>query len=195
MPIKGQKTTSSYVDWNTVTTLILKLERDGNWKFAILISIGIFTGLRISDILSLKWCDLLNKEFLGITEKKTKKFRSIKLNPQLLDIVARIFKAQKISNPDTLIFLNRWGTGTIRIQYVNSMLKKIFIKYKISKDGTAISSHSLRKSFGRRTWDVHQNSEKSLVILSEVLKHSSIATTKIYLGIREEEISEIYLNL
>jgi len=195
MPIKGQKTTSSFVDWNTVTTLTLKLERDGNWKFAILISIGIFTGLRISDILSLKWNDLLKKDSLGITEKKTKKFRSIKLNPQLLDIVARNFKAQKISNPDTLIFLNRWGTGTFRIQYVNSMLKKIFIKYKISKDGTAISSHSLRKSFGRRTWDVHQNSEKSLVILSEVLKHSSIATTKIYLGIREEEISEIYLNL
>jgi len=130
-----------------------------------------------------------------ITEKKTKKFRNIKLNPQLLDIVARIFKAQKIANPDTLIFLNRWRTGTIRIQYVNAMLKKIFIKYKISKDGTAISSHSLRKSFGRRTWNVHQNSEKSLVILSEILKHSSIATTKIYLGIREEEISEIYLNL
>lgn len=42
MPIKGQKTTSSYVDWNTITTLILKLERDGNWKFSILISIGIF---------------------------------------------------------------------------------------------------------------------------------------------------------
>ena len=195
MPIKGQKTTSSYVDWNTVTTLILKLERDGNWKFAILISIGIFTGLRISDILSLKWNDLLNKEFLGITEKKTKKFRNIKLNPQLLDIVSRIFKAQKITNSYTLIFLNRWKTGTIRIQYVNSMLKKIFIKYKISKDGASISAHSLRKSFGRRIWEVNQNSEKSLVILSEVLKHSSIATTKIYLGIRDEEISEIYLNL
>ena len=195
MPLNGQKTTSSYIDWNTITNLILKLERDGNWKFAILIAIGIYTGLRISDILSLKWNDLLNKEFLGITEKKTKKFRNIKLNPQLLDIVARIFKAQKITNPDTLIFMNRWGTGTIRIQYVNSMLKKIFIKYKISKDGTSISAHSLRKSFGRRIWEINQNSEKSLVILSEVLKHSSIATTKIYLGIREEEISEIYLNL
>ena len=195
MPLKGQKTTSSYIEWNTITNLILKLERDGNWKFALLISVGIYTGLRISDILSLRWSDLLNKDFLGITEKKTKKFRNIKLNPQLLDIVTRIFKAQKISNPDTLIFLNRWGTKAIRIQYVNSMLKKIFIKYKISKDGASISAHSLRKSLGRHIWEKNQNSEKSLVILSEVFKHSSIATTKIYLGIREEEISEIYLNL
>lgn len=195
MPLKGQKTTSSYVDWNAITNLVLKLERDGNWKFALLISVGIFTGLRISDILSLRWNDLLNQEFLGITEKKTKKFRNIKLNPQLLDIVARIFKCQKITNPDNLIFLNRWGTKAIRIQYVNSMLKKIFIKYKISKDGTSISAHSLRKSMGRHIWEKNQNSEKSLVILSEVFKHSSIATTKIYLGIREEEISEIYLNL
>ena len=195
MPIKGQKTTSSYVDWNTITNLILKLERDGNWKFAILISIGIFTGLRISDILSLHWGDLLNKDSLGILEIKTKKYRSVTLNPQLQDIVSRIFNVQKISNPDALIFLNRWGTKAIRTQYVNTTLKKIFIKYKISKDGASISAHSLRKSFGRRIWEVHQNSEKSLVILSEVLKHSSIATTKIYLGIREEEISEIYLNL
>ncbi len=178
-----------------ITNLILKLERDGNWKFAILISIGIYTGLRISDILSLRWSDLLNQESLKIHEKKTKKFRSITLNPQLLDIVARIFKAQKITKPDTLIFLNRWETGAFRIQYVNSTLKKLFIKYKISKDGASISAHSLRKSFGRRIWEVNQNSEKSLVILSEVLKHSSISTTKIYLGIRDEEISEIYLNL
>jgi len=195
MPLKGQKTTSSYIDWNTITNLILKLERDGNWKFAILIAIGIFTGLRISDILSLRWNDFLNKEFLGITEKKTKKFRNIKLNPQLQDIVTRNFKSQKITNPDNLIFLNRWGTKAIRIQYVNSILKKIFIKYKISKDGTSISAHSLRKSFGRQVWAANQSSERALVILSEILKHSSIATTKIYLGIREEEISEIYVNL
>jgi len=195
MPLKGQKTTSSFVDWNTITTLILKLERDGNWKFSVLITIGIFTGLRISDILSLRWVDLLNKEYLGITEKKTKKFRNIRLNPQLLEIVNRIYKAQKITYPDSLIFMNRWGTRVIRIQYVNATLKHIFIKYKITKDGTSISAHSLRKTFGRRIWEVNNNSEKSLLILSEVLKHSSIATTKIYLGIREDEISDVYMNL
>ena len=195
MPLKGQKTTSSYVDWNAITTLILKLERDKNWKFSILITIGIYTGLRISDILSLKWSDLLNKDSLGITEMKTKKFRIVSLNHQLQEIVSRIYKTQKISNPDTLIFLNRWGTKAIRTQYVNTTLKKLFIKYKVTKDGTGISAHSLRKSFGRRIWEMNQNSEKSLVILSEVLKHASVATTKIYLGIREEEISEVYLNM
>jgi len=195
MPLKGQKTTSSYVDWNTITNLILKLDRDGNWKFALLISVGIFTGLRISDILSLHWSDILNKDFLGVVEIKTKKYRRVKLNKQLLEIVSRIFKAQKISDPETLIFLNRWGTKAIRTQYVNTTLKKLFIKYKVTKDGTSISAHSLRKTFGRRIWEVNQNSEKALVILSEVLKHSSVATTKIYLGIREEEISEIYMNL
>ncbi|MCX6244689.1 MAG: tyrosine-type recombinase/integrase [Bacteroidetes bacterium] len=195
MPLKGQKTTSSYVDWNAITNLILKLERDGNWKFALLISVGIFTGLRISDILSLHWSDILNKESMGITEKKTKKFRNIRLNPQLFEIVSRVFKSQKVTDPETLIFLNRWGTQAFRTQYVNTTLKKLFIKYKVTKDGTSISAHSLRKTFGRRIWEVNQNSEKALVILSEVLKHSSVATTKIYLGIREEEISEIYLNL
>ena len=52
MSRKGQNTTTTYLDWNDFIYLITKLEKDENYKFCLLISIGVFTGLRISDLLT-----------------------------------------------------------------------------------------------------------------------------------------------
>ncbi len=195
MSLKGSKTKSDYIEWGTAQSLILKLERDNDWKFALLVAIGTYTGLRISDILVLKWNDLLNRDILQVTEQKTKKDRKISLNPQLREIITRIYSTQKEIDLDGLIFVNRWGTGAITRQYINQKLKRIAIKYKIGKDPSAIKTHSLRKSFGRRVFENNDNSERSLILLSDILNHTSIKTTKIYLGIRDKEIEDVYVNL
>ena len=193
MALKGQQTKSDFIEWDKIQTLILKLERDGNKKFALLISIGIFTGLRISDILSLKWKDLVSQEFVEVIEKKTKKYRKIKLNEQLKEITARNYSNE--NDLESLIFLNRFHTSAISVQYVNRKLKELAIEYKVTKEPTKIKSHSLRKSFGRRVFENNDNSEKSLILLSEMFNHGSIKTTKIYLGIREKEMFDIYEKL
>ena len=195
MCLKGEKTKSDYIEWNKLQSLILKLERDGEWKFSLLISIGGFTGLRIGDILSLRWIDVIDKEFIEITEKKTKKYRKIKLNPSLIEIINRIVSSLTIENIEDHIFLNRFKTSTISIQYVNRKIKEIMERYKVVKNPTMIKSHSLRKSFGRRVFENNDNSERSLILLSEIFNHSNIKTTKVYLGIRDKEIYDVYDNL
>jgi len=120
MCLKGEKTKSDYIEWNKLQSLILKLERDGDWKFSLLLSIGCFTGLRISDILSLKWIDVIDREFIEITEKKTKKYRKIKLNPSLIEIINRIVSSLTIENIEDHIFLNRFKTSTMSIQCFGS---------------------------------------------------------------------------
>ena len=195
MSLKDSKTTSAYIEWETVQSLILKLRRDGDWKFSLIVAIGSYTGLRISDILVLKWIDILDKDTVELTEKKTKKYRKITINPQFKAIIASIYNGLEYVSRDELIFINRWGTGAITSQYVNHKLKQIAKKYKITKDPSTIKSHSLRKSFGRRVFENNDNSDKALIILSEMLNHSSIKTTKIYLGIREAEIQDVYVNL
>ena len=65
MALKGQKTKSDYVEWNKIQDLILKLERDGQNKMSLLICVGIFTGLRISDILKLEWSYIYGHDFLA----------------------------------------------------------------------------------------------------------------------------------
>ena len=195
MSLQGSKTTSSYIEWNAVQSLVQRLERDGDGKFSLLIAVGAFTGLRIGDILTLKWNNLLGQDTLQIVEQKTRKERKITINTQLSEIVTRIFKTQHGINRDSLIFLNRWGKVAISRQFVNHKLKQIATKYKITKDSTTIKSHSLRKSFGRRVFENNDNSERALILLSDILNHSSIKTTKIYLGIREREIQDVYANL
>ena len=64
MALLGQKTTADFIEWDKLLNLILKLERDGDFKFALLLAIGSYTGLRISDILSLRWSDILDTDLL-----------------------------------------------------------------------------------------------------------------------------------
>jgi site-specific recombinase XerD len=91
--------------------------------------------------------------------------------------------------------LNRFGKKPISVQYINRTLKKIVKDYKVVKDPSTIKSHSWRKSFGRRIFENNDNSEKSLILLGEMFNHSNISTTKIYLGIRDKEIQDVYDNL
>ena len=195
MSLVGQKTKSDFIEWVKLQSLTQKLERDNDWKFTLLITIGMFTGLRISDILSLHWNDLLDKTNIEITEKKTGKQRKILVNQHLQETIQRIFGKLDHINPEQPIFLDRFGKKPISPQYVNWKLKELVKKYQVVKDTTKIKSHSIRKSFGRRVWENSERSEKGLIMLNEIFNHSSIKTTKIYLGIRESEIRDVYQNL
>lgn len=83
MALKGQSTRASFLEWDTMQLLLQKLERDGQYKFQLLIAIGCYTGLRISDLLKLRWNDVLNRKTLELVERKTQKNRKIHLNPAL----------------------------------------------------------------------------------------------------------------
>ena len=194
MSLKGSTTTTTYLDWNDFISLITRLEKDENYKFCLLISIGVFTGLRISDLLTLKYSDLLNSETFYIREKKTQKQRSIKVNKDLKDIVSRIVQKSKVIDLEQLIFINKYGTKSIDKSYVNVKLKEIIKMYRIRLDGN-VSTHTFRKTLGRRVMEVNNYSNESLILLMDLFGHSSMSITKRYLGIREQEIHNVYDSL
>ena len=194
MSIKGQNTTTTYIEWNDFISLITRLEKDENYKFCLLVSIGVFTGLRISDLLTLTYSDLLNNETFTLREMKTKKQRSIKVNKDLKEIVSRIVSKSNIINLNQLIFINKYGTKSIDKSYVNVKLKELVKKYRIKLDGN-VSTHTFRKTLGRRVMEVNNYSNESLVLLMELFGHSSMSITKRYLGIREQEIHNVYDSL
>ena len=194
MSLKGSNTTTGYLEWDTFVSLITRLENKGEYKFCLLISAGVFTGLRISDLLTLKYTDLINKDILTIREKKTKKVRTIKINPDLSILVERIYKKLNLTNPNQFIFLNRFGNKPIDKSYVNIKLKEVFSKNRIKVDGN-VSSHLFRKTLGRRVMEINNYSNESLVLLMELFGHSSMSITKRYLGIRQQEINDIYLSV
>jgi integrase len=193
MSLKGQRTTTSSMDWDDFKSLIGKLERDKEYKFCLLITIGVFTGLRISDLLKLKFSQFEN-EILTIQEQKTQKTRRIKINPDLKEIVNRIKNRLVVTDTDQCIFLNRYGTKPIDKSYVNVKLKEIFKHYNISLEGN-VSSHLFRKTLGNRVLRLNNYSGESVILLMELFSHSSPAVTKRYLGLREQEILDVYDSL
>ena len=194
MSLQGQRTTTGAIEWDDFKSLIAKLERDRNYKYCLLISIGVFTGLRISDLLGLRYCDFTEGSILSITEKKTNKVRRIKLNEDLLDLINRIKTKQVIKDDSQFIFVNRYGTKPIDKSWINVSLKKILKRYKVSVEGN-VSSHMFRKTLGRRVLELNNYSDQSIVLLMELFGHSSVGITKRYLGIREKEVMGVYESL
>jgi integrase len=194
MSLQGQKTTTTSMEWDQFKSLISKLERDGEYKFCLLIVTGVFTGLRISDLLQLKFSQFTGTDFLHVTETKTKKERRIKINSDLKDIIERVKPKMNIVDDENFIFLNRYGTKPIDKSYVNVKLKELLRKYDIHLEGN-VSSHMFRKTLGNRALKLNNYSNESIILLMELFNHSSPVTTKRYLGVRDSEIESIYDSL
>lgn len=190
MSLKYSNTTADYLQWDEAMNLIRKLVKDGNYKMSLLIALGCFTGLRISDILALRWKQILHVSEFTITEKKTGKQRTLRLNPQLQRHIAECYEQINPIGVSAPILVSQKGT-IFTIQRINVMLKEIKRRYHLRVGN--FSCHSLRKTFGRQVYTMSGDSaELALVKLMELFNHSSIAITKRYLGLRQEEILETY---
>ncbi|MBL7935987.1 MAG: tyrosine-type recombinase/integrase [Bacteroidia bacterium] len=193
--MRKKQTTTSGMDWNTMIGLTQRLKKDELFRDYLLITIGCYFGLRIGDLLSIKWSDLIGKNEFVIIEQKTKKNRRITINPNVikaLDLVSNELRLKNKFNENDYVFANRWG-DKITISYINKRLKFIFKKYNVSVMNA--SSHTLRKTFGKRVYESDAKSERSLIYLSEIFSHSSISTTRRYIGITQEQIADMYLSL
>ena len=164
--MKGVKTTSDYIPWSDAINVVHKLYRDKNYVMSLFVATGIMTGLRVTDLRSLKWNQLLQGGILTITEHKTKKERQIKLNPDYVEHVKSCYVAMGIKNPGEFCFMSQKKT-VISIQWFNRLLKDVKKKYKLPVK--RISCHSLRKTMGRHIWESNpENAELSLLLLSEI---------------------------
>lgn len=190
MSKKFQNTTADYLEWDSNILLISKLYQDQNYKFALLIALGSFFGVRISDLLNLKWYDILNTDTLNIIEKKTKKQRTIKINDQLKKHIQSCYKEIKPQSTNDFIFTSQKGS-VYSVQRINVVFKEIRVRYNLKIKN--FSTHTMRKTFGRQVYNnAGSNAELALVKLSELFNHSDVRTTRKYLGLRTEELMETY---
>ena len=156
---------------------------------SLLIALGCFWGLRISDLTALKWEQILNVDEITIIEKKTNKKRLISVNPQLKQ---HILDCHQKINPIGFqyVFVSQ-KKSVYTTQRINVMLKEIKATYKLTIRN--FSSHSLRKTFGRQVFNRSgENSEMALIKLMQIFMHSNMNITKRYLGLKDEEIKEAY---
>ena len=193
MSLKHTITTSDYIPWDTMLSLVQKLFRDGKYRLSLIIGCGAFFGLRISDLRELTWSQLLDSDTITLNETKTGKRRTVKVNENYRKHILDCYNALGITDRSEKAFISRKGT-IYSVQQVNRLLKDIKARYGLKIDH--FSTHSLRKTFGRRVVEqAGTQSEMALIKLSEIFNHASPMVTRRYLGLRTQELNEVYDNL
>lgn len=152
--------------------------------------VGINIALRITDLLSLKWKDVLDErrrfKELKLLENKTGKSRTIKLNTNSRKALKELLDSLDSVSLDDYIFKSRKGENKpITRQRALSVLKDAAKAVGVKEN---IGTHSLRKIWGYWAW----KKGYSPVLIMETLNHYSWRTTKIYLGIAQDDINDLY---
>jgi len=190
MSLKNSNVTSDYMEWDSMLSLVRKLYRDKEYRLSLLIGCGSFFGLRISDLLTLTWSMLLDSDRFMLIEKKTGKRREIKINSGFQKHILDCYKILNIEDKKEKCFISRKKT-VYSVQRINVLFKEIRFRYNLKVEH--FSTHSLRKTFGRKIVEASQeNSEFALIKLSELFNHADVQTTRRYLGLRNEELMETY---
>lgn len=193
MSKRFSNTTADFIEWADMLNLVRNLFDDGNYKMSLLVACGSFFGVRIGDLLTLTWEQILNAEYLDLIEKKTAKKRTIKINPKLQKHIKNCYNAISPISIKSKCFTSQMGT-VYSTQRINVILKETKEKYNLKINN--FSTHSLRKTFGREVYNqAGVNSEFALIKLSELFNHSNTSITRRYLGLKFEEMMETYDSL
>lgn len=186
------------LEWNEAMFLVTCLMDEGRHRDAMLIAAGCYLGLRISDLLTLRWRDILAMETITIQEKKTEKKRMLRINAHLREIAAACHDEMFIKKDDAYIFSSKINRRRPMTRQRAAQIVKGCISEHCDAKGRRFSTHTLRKTFGRRVWLQEcekGRGEQALLLLCDVFGHSSVSITKRYLGIRQDEILSVYDSL
>jgi integrase len=159
---------------------IKKYLKEQNERNYILFLLGINTGLRISDILSLRVRDVQGWNIF-LREKKTKKIREIKMPAELKKAIRDYIKDKP--NNEYLI-KSRMGKNkpiTRGMAYV--ILNQIADEFGLERIGT----HSLRKTYGYHFYKQF----KDVASLQQMLNHTDPKETLRYIGITQDSINDL----
>ncbi|WP_010233688.1 tyrosine-type recombinase/integrase [Clostridium arbusti] len=170
----------------------------------LLFILGINVGLRISDILKLKLSDLLKpnmktvKDYVTITEKKTKKTKKFYIGDIVVKLIQNYLKEYHELDLNSYVFRSRKGSNSPitrqqAYRILNNAAEAIGLIERNENTNIIISgeigTHTLRKTFG---YHAYQNGT-SLELLMDIFNHSSKSQTLRYIGITEEQKKEVYL--
>lgn len=156
--------------------------------------LGITSALRISDLLALRWTDVLEVEdynsghgsmlaFRPSVEVKERKTGKRKVFP-LGGIVAGALGEWRIVNRGPFVFSNASGGAPVSRVQAWRVLSRAATRAGLHGIGT----HSLRK-----TWGYHaRKNGVSIALIMEALNHSSEGVTLRYLGFTSDEVRAAY---
>jgi integrase len=170
------------------------LRGERRFRDLLLFVVGINTALRISDLLEVQVGHFLDdhqhiKPRFWIKEQKRGKRQEVVINTSIRDGLEEYFSAypELIVDQNNFIFFNTKANGFMRPIRRGQAWKIISsISQQVGLRGN-FGTHSLRK-----TWGYHARMQGvDLALIMHKLNHESIAYTKRYLGITDDELQAV----
>ena len=149
-----------------------------NERIATILVLEGNLGLRISDILKLRLCDIARdgeRYRLEVTEQKTGKQRAFTVPLVIQQYIENYCLRHGIQRTDTIF--------PVTERAVQKQLSIVcdYLGYE------GISTHSFRKWYAT---EIYKSSGYDIALVQRLLQHSSAATTQRYIGIEPQRIEE-----
>ncbi|AHJ13152.1 DNA breaking-rejoining enzyme [Sulfurospirillum multivorans DSM 12446] len=180
---------SSYYSYNQRLTdeelyrIFLTLpSKDDN--FIVMFNVLLRTGIRVSEMLSIRKKDIYNENGLFFFKIKGKglKYRMVAM-PQNNFRPFYMSKIRSLNN-DEYIFQTKKNTRITR-QFVYRGIKKFFLQLGISKEQNG--PHVLRHTFASKLYEKHQD----IILVQECLGHTNIEITRKYIHLHISNLKKI----
>lgn len=154
--------------------------REWNEMYYILFEVAIYTGFRISDILTLRIRDVQGWD-IKLKESKTTKAREVRMTPDLKKLI-RNFTKDKPKN--FYLFKSRQGKNNpITRQRFDQILKQTAEDLDLED---RLAAHSLRKTFGHFYYKKYGGVND----LMQIFNHATEQTTLIYIGDKQNTFNK-----
>lgn len=190
MSVKGSITKSDFLPYEEYQRLLKCLEEEKKYKECMYCILSFCLSLRVGDILKLKWSDVLGQDRIIVREQKTSKVKPIPIGSRPLERIKEMYDTMGRPKLGSYILSNHIDNEPMSRQYLNRLVKKWKEKYHLRIGN--FSTHTFRKTFGRYVYDKNGRTQEALIMLQYIFRHQSITTTMRYIGIRDDEVSEIY---
>lgn len=157
-----------------------------------LFTLGINSGLRISDLLRLDICDVVEgkkvKDRICLRESKTGKHKEFPISSNAKKAIADYLKTRENYQLDDPLFLSRKQNGYLgrwqAYKIINDAARAVGIKEKIG-------THTLKKTMGYHAY----KEGKDITLIQKLFNHSAPSITLAYIGITQEDLDNVYLDL
>ena len=165
--------------------------KNNNMRDWLLFTLGINSGLRISDILTLQVSDVKGKERIQLRESKTNKTKDFPLSDKVKKAICEYLKESNITSGPLFPSRKRAGsreTGSISRQQA---YESISAAARAAGIEDAVGTHTMRKTFGYWAYKAGYD----ITRIQHLLNHSSPSVTLRYIGITKDELDDIYISL
>lgn len=149
-----------------------------NERISVILTTMANLGLRIIDTIHMKLADIVlenGRYHLDIVEQKTGKRRTFTV-PAEVYIYLQNYAIARGIKPQQRLF-------DLTARAVQNHLQKACLYLNIDGVGT----HSFRKFFAQQ---IYENNNYDVVLVKELLQHSSVAITQRYLGISSQKVEQ-----